>query len=184
MKRAEKMEVIQRGIDETALCRCYFTYEAYYSYYYPHAVNERFFLGQEEDDFQLDGYCIRKLSQLKKVEIRDDKCCEINRILGTTAQLARPAVEIESWERIFQSLSALDSYVQIEDALHGEYAIGVIERVFKTKLLLKSFDANGVWCEEGMEIPYGEITTVKWGTRYDRGWKRYFEEFELEEGCR
>lgn len=125
MKKQEKIDLIQKAIQETVICRCYFVYDQNYFYYYPNAVNEKFFLGQEEDDFLLDGYCIRKISQLKKVEVKDDKCQEINELFGITDQVADPGIDISSWQSIFESLSKLDTYIQIEDAFGELFAIGI-----------------------------------------------------------
>ena len=111
MKNQEKLDVIQKGIDETLICRCHFTYDDNYRYYYPNAVNDKFMLGQEELDFLLDGYCICKISQIKKVEVRDDKCGEINRKRGLTKEVVMPAVDITSWKTIFESLKALDRFI-------------------------------------------------------------------------
>lgn len=175
MKKQEKLDVIQKGIEETALCRCYFTYDSNYFYYYPNAVNDKFLLGQKEEDFLLNGYCIRKISHLKKVEIKDDKCNEINRMFGITEQVKHPSIDISSWQTIFKALAQLDTYVIIEDELHDQFAIGVIEKVFKDKLYFKPFDADGVWDEDGLEIRYSQITCVQWGVRYAEYWKRYLE---------
>ena len=175
MKKQEKIDFIQRGIQEPAICRCYFTYDPNYFYLYPHAVNDKFLLGQVEDDFLLDGYCIRKISQLKKVEIKDDKCHEINKLFGVVDQLINPNIDMHSWKSIFQSLSKMDVYIQIEDAVNDQFAIGVIEKVLNDKLYFKPFDADGIWDEAGLEIRYSQITSVSWGTRYAQYWKRYLE---------
>ena len=175
MKKQEKINLIQRAIQETVICRCYFVYDQNYFYYYPNAVNEKFFLGQEEDDFLLDGYCIRKISQLKKVEVKDDKCQEINELFGITDQVADPGIDISSWQSIFESLSKLDTYIQIEDAFGEQFAIGIIQKVLKDKLYFKHFDADGIWDEADLEIRYSQITSVSWGTRYAQYWKRYME---------
>ena len=175
MKKQEKIDLIQKSVDEIEICRCYFIYDPNYYYYCPNAVNEKFILGQEENDFSLDGYCIRKISHLKKVEIKDDKCNEINKLFGITNQLSAPCVDIGSWRSIFESLSKLDVFIEIQDELNDQYAIGVITKVLKDRLYFKSFDADGEWDEEGFEIRYSSITSVKWGTRYAEYWKRYFE---------
>lgn len=167
--------MIQQGIEKTLLCRCTFNYDQNYFYYYPLAVNDKFILGQEEDDFLLDGYCVRKLSQLKKVEIRDDKCHEINLLYGIVDQVVNPNIDISSWQSIFKALSQLDVYIQIEDAINGQFAIGVIEKVLRDKLYFKQFDADGVWDEAGLEIRYSQITSVSWETRYAQYWKCYME---------
>ena len=175
MKKQEKLDLIQKGIEETVICRCYFTYAQNYFYYYPHAVNDTFILGQEEDDFLLDGYHIRKISHLKKVEIKNDKCHEINTLYGIVDGVINPSIDITSWQSIFQSLSQLDTYLQIEDSFNELFAIGVIEKVLKDKLCFRAFDADGVWDEDALEIRYSQITSVSWGTRYAQYWKRYLE---------
>ena len=175
MKKQEKINLIQKAIQETVICRCYFVYDQNYFYYYPNAVNEKFFLGQEEDDFLLDGYCIRKISQLKKIEVKDDKCQKINMLFGITDQVVDPGIDISSWQSIFESLSKLDTYIQIEDAFGELFAIGIIQKVLKDKLYFKHFDADGIWDEADLEIRYSQITSVSWGTRYAQYWKRYME---------
>lgn len=175
MKRQEKIDLIQQGIDEKEICRCYFSYEPSYFYCYPNAVNEKLIMGQEEDDFLLDGYFIRKISHLKKVEIKTDKCNVINQMLGITEQIEHPNVDISSWRSIFENLSRMDTYVMIEDAINGQFAIGTIEKVLKDKLYFKRFDAQGVWDLDELEIRYSQITGVEWGTRYDVYWKKYLE---------
>lgn len=35
MKKQEKIDILQRGIDEKQMCRCYFSYDDNYCYYYP-----------------------------------------------------------------------------------------------------------------------------------------------------
>ena len=175
MKKQEKIDLIKKGIDEKLICRCYFTYDENYYYYYPNAVNDKFILGQEEDDFILDGYSIRKISHLKKVQIKDDKCGEINKMLGVTEQICNPGIDISSWKSIFEDLSKLDVYLIIENEIDGEFAIGKIEKVLKNKLYFQSFDADGVWDEDGLEIPYSKITTVTWNCRYAKYWQMYLE---------
>ena len=179
MKRQDKLDMIQSAIETPRLCRCYFTYDDNYYYYYPNAVNEKFLLGQEEDDFLLDGYCIRKISQLKKVEIKNDLCNAINQQIGLHQQIKLPSVDISNWKSIFDSLMELDCFVIIENELSGEFAIGIIEKTFKTKLYFKPFDADGIWDEVGLEIPYSQITTVKWATRYTDVWQNYLQRNSL-----
>ncbi len=176
MRKQEKLDLIQRGIEETLICRCYFTYDQNYRYYYPNAVNEKFILGQEEDDFLLDGYCIRKISHLKQIEIKDDTCHKINKLFGIVDQVTNPNIDISNWKSIFESLAKLDTYIQIENSFNEQFAIGVIEKILKDKVYFKSFDADGIWDEDGLEIRYSQITSVSWGTRYATQWKKYLEQ--------
>ena len=175
MKKQEKLDIIRRGISETDICRCYFTYDKNNYYYYPNAVNDKFLLGQEEDDFILDGYCIRKISHLKKVEIKDDLCNVINKFNGTHEKIKMPQVDISSWQSIFDSLKAMDCFIIVENEIEGKFLIGVVEKALKNKLYFKSFDADGIW-DDGWEIKYSGITTVKWGCRYAEVWQKYLSE--------
>lgn len=47
MKRQEKIDVLNKGINEIEICRCYFTYDDNYFYYYPNEVNEKFLLDKK-----------------------------------------------------------------------------------------------------------------------------------------
>jgi len=176
MKKQEKINILQAGVSGKGMCRCYFCYDPGFFYCYPNEVNDTFLLAQEEDDFILDGYFIRKITHLKKVEMRLDLCHEINECFGITEQIAHPGVDISSWKSIFESLMKKDTYVIIEDCIGGKIAIGVIEKVLKSKLYFKRFNAKGIWDEKIMEIPYSSITGVEWGTRYDVMWKKYLEQ--------
>jgi hypothetical protein len=68
--------------------------------YYPLAVNDDFFLGQEEDDFLLDGYHIRRTSQLRKAEIKEDLCQTINQWNGVADQVHPTDIDISSWKAL------------------------------------------------------------------------------------
>lgn len=173
MTNQEKLDLIERAIANIEICRCYFSYDENYFYYYPNAVNQKFILGQEEDDFLLDGYAIRKISHLKKVELKDDKCNEINRELGVTTQIQNPNINISSWQTIFHSLKTLNDVIIIEDEINEEFTIGIIQKVLKSKLYFLEFDADGIWSDRPLEIPYSAITSVKWNTRYTTAWKKY-----------
>ena len=71
MKKQKKIDLIASGIGNEQLVRMYFKYDENYWYFYPNAVSERLMLGQEENDFQLNGYQIRRISDLVKAEITD-----------------------------------------------------------------------------------------------------------------
>lgn len=86
-----------------------------------------------------------------------------------------PPIDISDWKSIFDSLMALGCFIIIENEISGEFAIGIIEKTFRNKLYFKSFDADGVWDDVGMEIPYSQITTVKWATRYADVWQKYLQ---------
>ena len=99
------------------------------------------------------------------------------KLLGVTDQIADPGIDISSWQSIFQDLMERDYYIILEDENNGQLEIGRITKVLKDRIYFLSFDADGVWAEANEEfiIRYGQITTVRWETRYVERWRQYLE---------
>lgn len=57
-----------------------------------------------------------------------------------------------------------------------EFTIGKIDRVLKKCVYIYHFDADGVWDDEPYRIPYTEITSVSFGTRYVETFSKYLSE--------
>jgi hypothetical protein len=174
MEKQEKLDLLRRAIEHPTLHQYFFTYDLE-CIFYPLAVNDKFILGQKENDFVLDGYHIRKLSQLRKIKALPKKYNELCGTVGLPAQRKDPGIDISSWQSIFEDLQKLDTFVIIKNDFDEDYAIGTIQKVLKNKLHFRGFDAEGQWYEEPIEIPYSSITTVSWNTRYDTVWKQYMD---------
>lgn len=173
MTRQEKTHLIESCIGKKQLVRMFFKYEKPYWYYYPNAVNDQFILGQEEDDFLLDGYHIRRIKDLVKVEIKDDLCAQINIWNGTVNGINNPGIDISSWQSIFRSPVLQNTCVIIEDDYNESYEIGYVRKACDRYLLLNSFDADGMFNNKPIKIPYSRITHLAWKTRYAENWHQY-----------
>lgn len=185
MTKTEMKEMMKNAIEPRRLCRVYMKYDAHYWYYFPLLVSDKLFLGAEEDDFILDGYSIRMFRDVKKVEIKDDKCSEILRAEGVPDGLVVPEVDVSDWYHVFLSLQCLGKNVIVEeetvDGVDSQFAIGKIVKVLKQKVLLREFDADGIWQEGLLEIPYTRMTSVTFGSRYVEVFSKYLEEAPSEE---
>lgn len=177
MKKSKIIRRLTQCIDPRQLCRVYMKYSDGYFYYFPLKVNDKFFLGAVEDDFQLDGYCIRRIKQVQKAQIRDDKCLEIEIAEGLVKDIAVPKVSLSDWPQMFRSLRAMNRNIIIEhesrDRKKCEFYIGRIEEVKKHSVIFRHFDADGVWQEETVKIPYSHITSVTFGARYVDVFSKY-----------
>lgn len=177
MKKSEIKELVSSAIKPPNLCRVYFKYDENYYYYFPLQTSEKLFLGVEEDDFILDGFSVRRFCDVKKVEIKNDKCIEILRHEGLLNDLTVPEIDLTDWHSTFLSLQRLNKNVIIErDSLSEEeyeFYIGRIEKVLKTKILFRHFDADGVWEDELYEIPFSRITSVTFDSRYVNVFSKY-----------
>lgn len=183
MNKAKIIKRIKNSIQEPAMCRCYFHYDNNYYYYFPLKLSTKLFLGVEEDDFLLDGYSIRRLKDLDKIEIRDDKCLEMAKAEGLIEQLSAPDIDIESWKTVFLSLQKKDKNIIIrhEDIDESEYkfAIGRIENILDKKVVFHTFDADGIWQEDLLEIPFESITSVTAESRYINVFSKYLPPYDL-----
>ena len=175
MKKLEKIALLSSGIGKEVIVRMYFRRIPYYFYYYVHAVSDRLVLGQEEYDFQLNGYHVRKLSQLTKAEIKDDLCPKINIWNGVVKGLKAPIVDITSWRSLLSSPILQNRFVIIEDEANDQFDIGLITKALSRHVRFLHFGSDGVFDEEEIEIPYSTITHVSWGTRYAEQWYSYME---------
>ncbi len=177
MNRLEIKEFINSAIEPKKMCRIFFKYNNYYSYHFPLMVSDKLFLSANEDDFILNGFSIRRFRDIKKVEFKNDKCEEIIKREGFLDNIDVPKIDIADWHSSFLSLSKLDINVIVEkeslDEDEWEFAIGKIVKVLKSKVIFKHFDADGIWQEENHEIPYSQITSVTFASRYVEIFSKY-----------
>ncbi len=173
MKKEDKIAILDKCKSGTSIARVYLKYDSNYFYYYPNDVNEHFLLAQEENDFLLDGFHIRKISHITKVEMKDDLCQKINIWNGITKQVYNPHIDLSSWQSIFMSLRDFSGFLIIEDNINEQFAIGKIIKVNKRNLIFRQFGADGIWQEGTLTIPYSSITHVAWDTRYSNNWFDY-----------
>ena len=177
MKKAEIKDLIGSSIEPRRLCRVFFKYDFNYRYYFPLAISDKLFLGANEDDFIIDGFSIRRFCDVKRVEIKDDKCLEIIKSEGVLEKIHVPQINITDWHSVFSSLAEMDYNIIVErESLiydECEFAIGKIDKVLKTKVFFKHFDADGIWQDECYEIPYSQITSVTFASRYVDVFSKY-----------
>ena len=177
MKKEDMSKMFKKAKEENGLCRMFFKYDPNYFYYLPIEYNKKFFYGVEEDDFITDGFSIRKISDLKKVELRDDKCVEFLKMENTFANINAPQINLASWKTVFESLQKIVKYIIVRkenlDDNETDFAIGRITKATKSSLEMKYFDADGEWSD--IIIPYIGITSVTLQSRYVAVWEKYLE---------
>lgn len=165
MKKSKIIKRLSDRILPHRMCRVFMDYdEGYYLNYFPVKVNEKFFLGAIEDDFQLDGFRLCPVNRIKKVEPRDSKCLDINISEGVVDKLYTPNVSISGWKQIFRSLKGMSRYVMV-DTDQSMY-VGAVDTIKKHSVILRCFDADGIWQEEPVKIRFKDIQSVTFGSRY------------------
>ena len=96
------------------------------------------------------------------------------RLNGVAGQIKAPQIDISSWQSIFNSLRECGEWAIVENENEEIFHIGIILKAGKNKLTMREFDADGKWQEE-TKIPYKEITSVSFKTRYIDNWRKYLE---------
>ena len=51
MKKIDKLDILQKCIDEKLLCKCHFSYDEENVFLYPVQVNDKLIVAQIEDEF-------------------------------------------------------------------------------------------------------------------------------------
>ena len=178
MKKTEVIELFRNSIETKQLIRLYLKYDAYYTHWFPLGASEKLFYVLEEDDFTINGFSIRRFRDVKKLEIKDDKkYAEILKAEKVLDGVSAPEIDLTNWYSVFLSLYRIGNNIIIEhESLNEdewEYYIGKIEKVLKTKVLFRHFDAEGVWQDELYDIPYSRITSVTFDSRYVNVFSKY-----------
>lgn len=172
--------VIAECIREKSLMRAYFAYSDESFYLFPLMLGDSWFLAAEENEFILNGYTVRRIADIDEAEVYDGKSLEILRLEGVTGQLAMPLVDMTRLETVFRSLAAMRVNVIVENEESGDeydaFIIGRIEKVAKSCVYIRHFDAEGVWETKPRRIAYGDFTSITFGSRYVEVFSRYIGE--------
>lgn len=178
MKKADKIKMFKDAIGTYNYCRCYFRYDPNYFYFYPVGISDKLLFGILEDDFILDGFQIKRISDLTKIELKDDLCVQINKDNKILDNIEIPSVDLNTWNSVFNSLIKMNNIIIIEaeelDDSNNLFTIGRIINNDKSEVVFKEFGADGVWEEDLLYIPYKYIISVTFSSRYCNEWEKYF----------
>ncbi len=177
MKKQEMKEIVRAASLTKELCRMTFRYDGTPRFCFPFQVSDRLFLAADVDDFLLDGFSVYRFRDLTKVQIKKDKYSEILKAEDVLRGVSPPLLDLTDWYSTFCSLQLLNVNVIIEkeslDENEQEFAIGRIEKVGKNRISFRDFDAEGIWQDTPLEIPFSQITSVTFGSRYAAVFSRY-----------
>jgi hypothetical protein len=91
-------------------------------------------------------------------------CDQILKKEGWIKNLKTPDVDIASWKTVFESLKRINKNVIIEketlEEKNDEFVIGRVEKIYKDFAYVWNFDADGIWGDSPIRVPYSEITSV------------------------
>lgn len=158
---------------ERSMCNIEFEYGDEAQCYLPLAVGDQLFLCAIDDDFLFNGFTVRRLRDIYELlPPRSGIYQTIAEKEGLTS-MPVPDVELTNWKSVFISLKWLDKPVIVEREYEPEFfRLGRIEDVKKDRVIMRYFDADGVW-HDPVEIPYQGITSVTFDDRYSNIFSKY-----------
>lgn len=169
---AELREGLRALIDPRTMCGIEYEYSDNVQYGFPLAVGEQLFLMAIDDDFLLNGFTVRRLRDIFELGDRKGIYQSIAEQEGLT-EFDAPDVDITDWPRVFTSLQSLGKHIIVEREYEPDFfRLGVIEAVAEDHVVLRHYDADGIW-QEPLTIPYREITSVTFDDRYASTFSSY-----------
>ena len=174
-------EVVKQLMTKAAkslnLTNVYMVYNENYYNLIPLKFSDRLFLAITEDDFIFDGFRISRFRDVKEMRVANSKYDEIIQGEGLFDNLSVPKINLENWQTVFESLKEIGKNIIVQyetaDGVDDLFMIGKIERVCKSCLYLYNFDADGVWEPEPYRLPYSEVTSVTFDSRYANTFIKY-----------
>lgn len=177
MKKKKIRQRMEKAIKSRLLCSIHMEYNKDDYRLFPLKMSEQLFLGAQEDEFQLNGYSIRRVQDIEKIKIQDNFSAHISSKEAGVDGMCVPKVDITDWMEAFLSLEKLGKIVIVEkENLHEKgrmFAIGKIEKVCRKHVCLRYFGPDGIWDDGQWKISYDEITSVTLGSRYAEVFSKY-----------
>lgn len=177
MKKSKIKNRIQKYAEQREMCRVFYNYDYYYKHYFPLKISDKLFLCAEEEDFNLDGFTIRRFKDVTEVKKRRGRYRDIDIKEGVLDNLTVPDVDIKNWKTVMKSLKRLGCNIIVEHESYNEdewiFGIGKIIKIKDKHIILKHFDSNAEWQDNLLEIPYKDITSVTFGSRYVEVFSKY-----------
>ena len=169
---AELRSELRSRMNPRTMTNIEFEYDDNAHYGFPVEVGEQLFLLAIDDDFILNGFTVRRLRDIYEIRNRNGMYQTIAEQEGLT-RFAPPKVDITDWRSVFSSLQELGKHIIIEREYEPEFfRIGVIETVAEDHVILRHYDADGIW-QEPARISYRDITSVTFDDRYANTFSKY-----------
>ena len=172
---------VKKLIDEAAsnlkIANVYMTYNENFCHLIPLKASDQLFLAINEYDFIFDGFRVSRFRDIKEVQMGSNKFNEMIQGEGLLDNLHIPEINLENWQTVFEGLKDIGNNVIVEyetaDGEDDNFTIGRIDQVYKSCLYMYHFDADGIWELEPYRIPYTEVTSVTFDSRYINVFSKY-----------
>jgi len=140
--------------------------------------SNNFLILQEDYDFQLIGYNVLPVDQIKNIRFnKNDKY--YHKIMIWEGEVEKAGIsykiDLESWQTVFKSIKnhQLNVIVECENPAIGSFTIGPILKANKKLVYIQNFDPGGFLDEKHTTIDFESITKVQFDDRYANIFGKY-----------
>ncbi len=169
--------IIRSCISPVAICKIGFAYQQFEEFFFPLAISNDLFFAVSERDFRLDGFTIRRLSDVTSAEAIRGTYLKIHHAEGNISRLSLPPIDIKNWQQVFRSISAANETVIIEGTTPSTdsryFLIGKVLAAGEQGIRFRSFDGSGTWSERVITVPYSTIFSMTFGSSYITTYNKY-----------
>ncbi len=131
----------------------------------------------KDDDFIFDGYTVLRRKDITKSFSSEpnDYCTKLMKKEGVWEAVPQSIkkLPLNSWATL---LNCFIGKVVILESEHkdkdDDFYIGPIEKITKTSVVIRWFDAVGEWGECD-SVPFSKITSMRFGDRYSTTYAKY-----------
>ena len=177
MTHKEKFDTIKSCISPIAICKIGFSYQQYEEFFFPLAISDELFLSVSERDFRLDGFTIRRISDVISAEPIRGTYLKIHQAEGNVSRLSVPPVNIKNWKHIFPAICNSSENVIVEGTLPDNHTkfflIGRALASGEQGIRFRSFDGAGNWNDRTVTIPFENIHSLTFGSSYITTYSKY-----------
>ncbi len=178
---SESINIIRSCINPPSVCKIGFNDQQYEEFFFPLSVSDTLFIGIVDKDFILDGYTIRRISDVSYAEKIGGTYLKIHRAEGNLNRISAPPINVKSWKHALSSLLASSENVIVEgyipDTARKYFLVGRILAVGEQGIRFRSFDGSGQWSDRTVTIKYDDITAVTFGSSYVTTYSKYIKPY-------
>jgi len=176
MAKPDYRDTIVSCLKPQAICRVLFRNRSYDELLFPLRLSDKLFLSVIDQDFQLDGYTVRRLRDIVLAEPVRGNYLRMHKAEGNLSRLHVPPVPLRDWREVCDTLAAANELIMLEcDAENDELTLlcGKITAVALPAIRFLPFDGDGEWHTRPITILYRQIRAITFGSRYLTTYAKY-----------
>ena len=101
MSIKENLSILQSCISDSAVAQIRFYYSDYYEMLFPLTASNELFISVVDRDFILDGYTVRKISDIESIKEITQTYLTIHARMGNLKKLNPPKINISNFRSLF-----------------------------------------------------------------------------------